>query len=276
MKPSPFDYIRAVSVLEALHGLAAAGDDARILAGGLSLVPMLNFRLVEPSVLIDISGIDDLDYIRQDDGVVEIGAAARQSALERWDGIADRLPLVHAAFPHIGHYQTRSRGTVCGSVAHSDPSSELPLCLATLGGEVVLRSAAGERRVAAKDFQTGMLTTSKRGDELVSAVRFPVGGEPGSGYAFSEMAQRRGDFAIVALAAAASDDRIRLGVGGVADRPAVREWDALEGDALDDALNAFAWDLGGYDDVHASARYRRELVRRLGRNVIEEARSCRS
>ena len=199
MKPSPFDYIRAASVLEALHGLAAAGDDARILAGGLSLVPMLNFRLVEPSVLIDISGVADLDYIRQDDGVVEIGAAARQSALERWDGIADRLPLVHAAFPHIGHYQTRSRGTVGGSVAHSDPSSELPLCLATLGGEVVLRSATGERRVAAKDFQTGMLTTSKRGDELVSAVRFPVAA-PGFGYAFAEMAQRRGDFAIGAAA----------------------------------------------------------------------------
>ena len=275
MKPSPFDYIRAASTLEALHGLAHAGDDARILAGGLSLVPMLNFRLVEPSVLIDISGIDDLDYIREDDGVVEIGASTRQSALERWDGIAGKLPLVHAAFPHIGHYQTRSRGTVCGSIAHSDPSSELPLCLATLGGEVVLRSAGGERRVAATEFQTGMLTTSKRDDEMVAAVRFPVG-EPGRGYAFVEMAQRRGDFAIVALAAAASADRIRLGVGGVADHPTVREWDALEGNALDDALNAFAWDLGGYDDVHASARYRRELVRRLGRKVIEEARSCRS
>ena len=275
MKPSPFDYVRAMSAEEAVASLHGAGDEARILAGGLSLVPMLNFRLVEPSVLIDISGIDDLDYIRQDDGVVEVGASTRQSTLERWDGIAGKLPLVHAALPHIGHYQTRSRGTVCGSVAHSDPSSELPLCLATLGGEVVLRSVAGERRVAAKDFQTGMLTTSKRGDEMVSAVRFPVG-EPGWGYAFVEMAQRRGDFAIVALAAAASADRIRLGVGGVADHPAVREWDALEADALDDALNAFAWDLGGYDDVHASARYRRELVRRLGRKVIEEARSCRS
>ena len=275
MKPSPFDYVRAMSAEEAVASLDGAGDEARILAGGLSLVPMLNFRLVEPSMLIDISGIEALDYIRPDGDAVEIGAATRQCALERWDGIVGKLPLVHAALPHIGHYQTRSRGTVCGSVAHSDPSSELPLCLATLGGEVVLRSVAGERRVAAKDFQTGMLTTSKRDDEMVAAVRFPVG-EPGWGYAFVEMAQRRGDFAIVALAAAASADRIRLGVGGVADHPAVREWDALEADALDDALNAFAWDLGGYDDVHASARYRRELVRRLGRKVIEEARSCRS
>ena len=275
MKPSPFDYIRAASAEEAVGSLAGAGDDARILAGGLSLVPMLNFRLVEPSVLIDISGIGALDSIRLDNGAVEIGAATRQSALERWDGIADKLPLVHAAFPHIGHYQTRSRGTVCGSIAHSDPSSELPLCLTTLGGEVVLRSAGGERRVAAKDFQTGMLTTSKRGDEMVAAVRFPVA-EPGWGYAFTEMTQRRGDFAIAALAAAVSAGCVRLGVGGVADHPTMREWDALEGSALDDALNAFAWDLGGYDDVHASARYRRELVRRLGRKVIEEARSCRS
>ena len=275
MKPCPFDYIRAASAEEALDGLAGAGDDARILAGGLSLVPMLNFRLVEPAMLIDISGIASLDYIRLDGDAVEIGAATRQSALERWDGMAAKLPLVRAAFPHIGHYQTRSRGTVCGSVAHSDPSSELPLCLATLEGEVVLRSAAGERRLAAGDFQTGMLSTARRGDEMVAAIRFPVAG-PGSGYAFAEMAQRRGDFAIVALAAAASGERVRLGVGGVADRPDVREWDGLEGSALDDALNAFAWELGGYDDVHASARYRRELVRRLGRKVIEEARSCRS
>ena len=275
MKPCPFDYVRAASAEEALGALANNGEDARILAGGLSLVPMLNFRLVEPAMLIDISGIAALDYIRLDGGWVEIGAATRQSALERWDETSGKLPLLHKAFPHIGHYQTRSRGTVCGSVAHSDPSSELPLCLATLGGEVVLRSAGGERRLAAGDFQTGMLSTAKRADEMVSAVRFPVA-EPGSGHAFAEMTQRRGDFAIVALAARASGERVRLGVGGVADHPVTREWNGVEGDALDDALNAFAWDLGGYDDVHATARYRRELVRRLGRKVIEEARSCRS
>ena len=275
MKPCPFDYVRAASAEEALGALANNGEDARILAGGLSLVPMLNFRLVEPAMLIDISGIAALDYIRLDGGWVEIGAATRQSALERWDETPGKLPLLHKALPHIGHYQTRSRGTVCGSVAHSDPSSELPLCLATLGGEVVLRSAGGERRLAAGDFQTGMLSTAKRADEMVSAVRFPVA-EPGSGHAFAEMTQRRGDFAIVALAARASGERVRLGVGGVADHPVTREWNGVEGDALDDALNAFAWDLGGYDDVHATARYRRELVRRLGRKVIEEARSCRS
>lgn len=275
MKPKSFDYLRASSTEEALEGLARGGEDARVLAGGQSLVPMLNFRLLEPEVLVDISGVESLSYIRNSGGKVEIGAMARQSDLERWDGFAEHLPLVHAAIPHIGHYQTRSRGTVCGSLAHADPSSELPLCLATLGGEVVLRSTRRERVVSAKDFQVGMLATARQPDELVAAARYPVR-KPGEGYAFTEMAQRRGDFAIVALAAVASADKIRLGVGGVADRPTVREWGMLDGGELDDALNALAWELEGYDDIHATAKYRRELVRRLGRRVIEEAKSCRS
>lgn len=275
MKPKAFDYLKAGLVDEALDALFAGGEDARILAGGLSLMPMLNFRLVQPEILVDISRIEGANYIREANGKVEIGAATRQAQLQSWDGLAGKLPLLAAAFPFIGHYQTRARGTVCGSIAHSDPSSELPLSLATLGGEVVLRSRRGERVLAAADFQTGMLSTAKRPDEMVTAVRYPTA-KPGTGYAFTEMAQRRGDFAIVALAAAVDGSTIRLGVGGVADKPAVRDWDMLEGAALDDALNAFAWDLGGYDDIHATARYRRELVRRLGRRVIEEAKSCRN
>ena len=275
MKPGAFDYLRAETAEEAVAGLAGAGEDARVLAGGQSLMPMLNFRLAEPEILVDISGIEALSYIRSNGGEVEIGAAARQCELERWPDLAARLPLVYTALPHVGHYQTRSRGTVCGSLAHADPSSELPLCLATLGGEVVLRSTAGERVLAAADFQIGMLTTARRAEEMIVAARYPAA-RPGDGHAFLEMAQRRGDFAIVALAAVASAERIRLGVGGVADRPAVKDWPMLEGADLDDALNAFAWELGGYDDLHASAKYRRELVRRLGRRAIEEAKSCRS
>lgn len=275
MKPKAFDYLKAGSVAEATDALAQGGEDARLIAGGMSLVPMLNFRLVEPSILIDISKIEDRNYIRESNGMIEVGSATRQCELEKWDGLAEKLPLLHAAFPFLGHYQTRARGTVCGSLAHADPSSELPLSLATLGGEVVLSSSSGERTVAAADFQTGMLSVSKRADEMITAARYPVA-EAGSGYAFTEMAQRRGDFAVVALAAIASAGKIKLGVGGVADKPSVREWDELEGDALDDALNEFAWDLGGYDDIHATARYRRELVRRLGRKVIEEAKQCRN
>ena len=275
MKPKAFDYLRAMSAEEAVEALSRGGDEARVLAGGQSLVPMLNFRLVDPGLLIDISRIEALDYIRADGDTLEVGATTRQIELERWSGLAEQAPLLAAAIPHIGHYQTRSRGTVCGSLAHADPSSELPLCLATLGGEVVLRSARGERVVAADAFQTGMLSTACEPDEIIVAARYPLR-RAGEGFAFTEMAQRRGDFAVVAVAAMATANTTRLGVGGVADTPTVREWNGLADGDLDDALNAFAWELGGYDDTHATARYRRELVRRLGRRVIEEARSCRS
>jgi 2-furoyl-CoA dehydrogenase FAD binding subunit len=275
MKPRAFDYVRAESLDEALTALVDGGEDAKVLAGGQSLVAILNFRLAEPSVLVDINRIEELSYIKADGGMIEIGAAKTQSELQDWPGLADKAPLLAQAIPHLGHFQTRNRGTVCGSLAHADPSSELPLCLAVLGGEVVLRSTSGSRTVKAADFQTGMLSTSRRTEEIVVAARYPMK-RAGEGFAFTEMAQRRGDFAIVAVAAMAHNGTVRLGVGGVADSPAVREWDGLEGDALDDALNAFAWDLGGYDDIHASARYRRELVRRLGRRVIEEAKECRS
>lgn len=275
MKPKQFDYLRAESVAEAVAELAETGDDAKILAGGQSLMAMLNFRLVEPEVLVDIAGIAELSYIREDGDMVEIGAATTQGELQAWAGLPEKLSLLHKAFPNIGHFQTRNRGTVCGSIAHADPSTELPLCLATLGGEVVLRSRRGERRLSAADFQLGMLTTARRPDEMMVAARYPKA-KPGAGYAFREVARRRGDFAIVALAAAASGDVIRLGIGGVADRPTVKQWSGLADDDLDDALNEFAWDLGGYDDIHATSKYRRKLVRKLGRRVIEEALSCRS
>jgi 2-furoyl-CoA dehydrogenase FAD binding subunit len=275
MKPKAFDYLKVASTEEAVVALAQGGEDARIIAGGLSLMPMLNFRLAEPSILIDISKVDSLNYIRETNGHVEIGAATRQADLMRWDGLANKLPLVNAALPFVGHYQTRAKGTVCGSLSHADPSSELPLCLAVLEGEVDLQSENGRRTIPADQFQTGMLSTAKQAGEMITAARYPTA-KDGFGYAFTEMAQRRGDFAIVALAAIASAKSIKLGIGGVADRPTVREWDLLEGDELDDALNEFAWDLGGYDDIHATARYRRELVRRLGRRVIEEAKTCRS
>jgi 2-furoyl-CoA dehydrogenase FAD binding subunit len=275
MKPREFDYVHADTVDEALAELAEAGDDGKVIAGGQSLVAMMNLRLLEPRVLVDITRIEPLSYIRAANGHIEIGATTTQAELQAWPGLAEKIPLVHEALPHLGHFQTRNRGTVCGSLAHADPSSELPLCLAVLGGEVVLRSSRGERTMAADDFQTGMLSTARRADELVAAARYPTRLN-GVGYAFQEVARRRGDFAIVSLAAAVSGDGIRLGVGGVADSPAVRAWQGLADGDLDDALNAFAWELGGYDDIHATAKYRRRLVRRLGRRVIEEAKACRN
>ena len=271
MKPKGFDYLRAESIEEALRALAGEGEDARILAGGQSLGAMLNMRLAEPKVLIDITGIESLSYIRAEDSALEVGAATTQAELAAWPGLAERAPLLSAALPFVGHFQTRNRGTVCGSIAHADPSSELPLCMATLGGEVVLVSARGKRVLPASGFQLGILSTAQRPDEMITAVRYPLA-RPGQSFAFREVTRRHGDFAIVAVAVVVADGRIRLGIGGVADRPTVREWDGLEGGALDDALNAFAWDLGGYDDIHATARYRRELVRRIGRKAVEEAR----
>lgn len=275
MKPRQFDYVRAESLDEALVCLDEHRDDARILAGGQSLVAMLNFRLIETKVLIDINRIEEIDYIRIDNGALEVGAATRQTDLMDWPELAGTVPLLHAAMPHLGHFQTRNQGTVCGSIAHSDPSSELPLCLATLDGEVVLRSVHGRRTVKAVDFQVDLLTTDRQSDEMITAVRFPLCGE-GTGYAFDEMSRRMGDFAIVSVAAVVSDSSIRLGVGGVASKPTVRDWAGLDNDQLDDALNAFAWDLGGGDDIHATGQYRRELVRRIGRRTIEEAKLCRS
>lgn len=275
MKPAAFDYLRAETLEEALAALARFGARARILAGGQSLMAMLNIRLAEPELLVDISRLDALRGIRVDGEWVEVGAGVVQADLLAWPQLSAELPLLAQALPHVGHFQTRNRGTVGGSIAHSDPSSELPLCAATLGAEIELRTVRGMRRLRAADFQTGMLSTAREPDELLTAVRFPRR-RAGEGHAFREIARRHGDFAIVAFAAKATADGLLLGVGGVADRPAVRDLGTAAGGALAEALNAYAWALGGTDDVHATARYRRELVRRVGAEVAEEARACRS
>jgi 2-furoyl-CoA dehydrogenase FAD binding subunit len=275
MKPAPFDYLRAASAEEALTALAEHGDEARILAGGQSLMPMLNMRLLQPRIIVDVSAIADLRKIDARDGHLGVGASVTQSDLMASPGLATRSPLLAGALPWVGHFQTRNRGTVCGSVAHADPSAEIPLCLVVLEGEVVLRSARRRRTVAAETFFVGPLTTLRSPDEMIEVVRFRLR-KPGAGYAFREVAMRHGDFAITACAAVVDAGGIRLAVGGVGDRPVAKNWPILKDDALDDALNAFAWELGGDDDQHATARYRRDLVRRVGRLVIEEARSCQA
>jgi 2-furoyl-CoA dehydrogenase FAD binding subunit len=238
-----------------------------VLAGGQSLVAMLNLRIVEAAALIDIPHIAALDAIHDRGDTIEIGAAVTQSKLLAWPQLQQKLPLVAAALPHVGHFQTRNKGTVCGSIAHADPSSELPLALAVLGGEVVLKSQRGERVMPASDFQKDMLTTARAADELVSSVRFPVGN--GSGVGFREVARRHGDFAIVAVAAVAADkNTVRLGVGGMAGRPLVREIAGSDGGA---AIANWAEELEGYDDLHASAAMRRDLFRNLAPLAVNEA-----
>ena len=248
-----------------------------MIAGGQSLMPMLNMRLVQPRLLIDLGRLEELRSLRAEAGWLTVGAAVTQAEVLARPALAREVPLLAAALPWVGHVQTRNRGTLCGSVAHADPSAETPLCLVASGGEVVLRNAKRRRTVAAADFFLGPLTTVKAADEIVECVRFPLA-KPGSGHAFREMSMRHGDFAITACAATVDGHSASLAIGGVADRPTLRSWPLVSGGlppGLDEALNAFAWDLGGDDDQHATARYRRDLVRRIGRTVLEEALSCR-
>jgi 2-furoyl-CoA dehydrogenase FAD binding subunit len=267
MKPAAFDYVRAETLGEVLDTLAKEGGDARIIAGGQSLMAMLNMRLAKPRTLIDIMRLKELDRIEVRGGTVTIGAGVRQASLLAWSELATTLPLLALALPWTGHVQTRSRGTICGSIAHADPSAEIPLALVALGGEVHLRSAKKRRRLLAKEFFSGMMATGRANDELIEAVSFPA---DTARCAFREVARRHGDFAIVACAAVATKTGVRLSVGGVADVPTARDWPRLEGSALDDALNAFAYELEARDDVHATGRYRRDLVRSIGRDLVLE------
>jgi 2-furoyl-CoA dehydrogenase FAD binding subunit len=304
MKPRPFDYVRPDTVEEALALLAEYGDDARILAGGQSLVPMLNLRLVDTKLLIDISRIAELDVIRNfseagDVGgtrdqprpnevpspagfrvienphpgeKVEIGAAVTQNKLMAWPKLKAKLPLVAAMLPFVGHFQTRNKGTVCGSIAHADPSAELPLALAVLDGEVVLRSKRGSRVLRAAQFQKDMLTTARAADELITAVRFSV--TVGQGVAFREIARRHGDFAIIAIAATATDKWFSLGIGGLTGRPVVSGVRADHIHRMPDWFETLLGQLESYDDLHASAAMRRDLCRNLAPDVIAEAQRC--
>ena len=273
MKPAPFDYLRPDGVEAAVAALAETGDDARLLAGGLSLVPMMNFRLVAPAVVIDVGGIGALKEIADHGPEIEVGAGVTQAALGGWPGLAARLPLAAEALPHVGHYPTRARGTVGGSVAHADPSAELPLVLALLDGAVRLRSAGGERLVPARAFFEGPLETACREDEMVVATRWPAAA-PGARYAFDEVALRHGDFAVASCAVLLDENRMAVGFGGVADTPVVREWPRLSGSALADALAGLGREVEIVDDGEGGAGYRRGLIRTLGVRTAGRAASA--
>lgn len=275
MKPASFDFLCPETLEEALSALAEGGGEARVIAGGQSLVPMLNMRLARPALLVDIMQLEALLRIDTSGDEIIVGAGVRQAELEAWPSLLGDLPLLAAAFPWLGHMQTRARGTVCGSIAHADPSAELPLSLVTLGGSVSLRSRKQKRVVKADDFFIGMMATDLAEGEMIEAVHFPKARRSG-GYAFREVGRRHGDFAIVACAAVADDRGLRLGIAGVDDRPRVFPLPTLDDDQFDDAINDIAWSLNARDDIHASARYRRELVRSLGRETLKEASRCRA
>lgn len=272
MKPPRFDYVRADDRAAALELLAEHGDDARILAGGQSLMAVLNMRLAQPQLLIDISRSAALGTAAIESKVLAIGAAATQGSIEQRPRLTREVPLLAQALPHISHFQIRNRGTVCGSLAHADPSAELPLVLVALEGEVLLSCSKRQRQVAAQDFFTGMLMTARAPDELLAAAHYPLA-EPGAGYAFAEFSLRHGDYAACAVAVVARKSGLRIAVGGVADRPLARNFPPLDGTALDDALNEFAWALDARDDPAVSAVARRALVRSLGRRAVLEAQA---
>jgi CO/xanthine dehydrogenase FAD-binding subunit len=269
VKPAPFDYVRPESLDEALDELSAAGEDAKVLAGGQSLVPVLNMRLLRPSTVVDLARVPGLDGIESRNGSLVVGALVTQRELEESELARERLPLVAEALPHIGHFVTRNRGTVGGSIAHADAAAELPLCLAVLGGSVVVASQAGRREVPASEFFVTHFTTTLAPGELVVETLWPVpSGE--WGFAFEEFSQRRGDFGLsVAAVALRVEDGVvaeaRVGLASVTDRPTVLETQ-LVGHALDatrarETAELAAASVEVWDGLHASASYLRQLTR---------------
>ena len=278
MKPVAFDYVRAGSVEEVLDLLNEVGDDAALLAGGMSLGPMLNLRAATPVLVIDLNKAPGLDEIAVN-GAATTGAMLRQAVAMADPGLMAALPLLAKAMPSIGHYQTRSRGTLGGSIAHADPSAELPLCLLTLGGEVELQSTAGDRRVAADDFFEGVLTTAREPTEMITRLHWP---RRAGGFGFAEEAQRHGDFALTAAAAWVElddDGKLaggRLGLGGVEDRPVAFDLGGFAGALLADGgareiANGIAGRTDPMGDHVADAAYRRQLARVLGARALLEA-----
>ncbi len=284
MKPAPFAYFAPESSEEALSLLEQHGDDAKLLAGGQSLIPTMNFRLAQPAVLIDLNRIGEPSYIRESaDGIV-IGAMTRQRMLEKSDLIKAHLPLVYETMPHIAHVQIRNRGTVGGNLAHADPASELPAVMTTLQATFKINSAGGERRVPVNDFYIGMYATTLQPEEMLSEIIIPPL-PPRTGWAFEEIARRHGDYALVGVAVLLTLDdnsrcqQARIVYLSVGDGPVVAEQAAalLQGQSLNDALLREAAevaaqdDIDPEDDIHASAAYRRQLAKVLTERALKRA-----
>jgi CO/xanthine dehydrogenase FAD-binding subunit len=282
MKPAKFDYHAPASVEEALALLQRYGGDAKLLAGGQSLMPLLNFRLSRPAALVDLNRIASLAYVSEHDGQVRLGAMTRQRTIEFSPVVARRLPLLREATRWVGHLPIRTRGTIGGSLAHADPSAEYPAVLTALEGEVVARGPRGERVVKAADLFQTYLTTSLAPEEILVEVR--LGAMPaGAGYALEEFARRHGDFAIVGIAALIVRDgrrctRARLATAGTGPVPVrlraaeeILERDGLDDPAIDAAARRASELVSPDSDIHASADYRRHLTGVLTGRAIRRA-----
>ena len=285
MKPAPFKYLAPTSVEEALSHLAEHGYDAKVLAGGQSLIPTMNFRLAQPAVLVDLNRVADLFYINPEkNGGLRIGAMTRESQVEHDPAVAERAPLIAETMPHIAHEQIRHRGTFGGCLAHADPAAELPAVAVALKATMKVQGQAGERWVPADEFFLSLFTTAMMPDELLVEVAIPA--LPArTGWSFQEVARRHGDYALVGIAAIVTLDKkdqceeVRLVYVSVGDRPqnAQQATESLKGQALTpEAIEAAAElaataDTDPVKDIHASAEFRRHLVKVLTRKALTQA-----
>jgi len=281
MKPAAFDYVVAESIDAAVAALAAAGGEAKLIAGGQSLVPMLNFRLLRPSVLVDINRIPDLAFIEESVDAITLGALARHHQVETSPLIAEHLPVLAAAMTHVAHLAIRNRGTIGGSLSHGDPAAELPMLAVLLDAVLDIASPTGRRRVAARDFFLGALTVDLASDEMVTRIVFPKL-PPATGWGFAEVARRSGDFALAAVATTltVSDGAIthaRIAMTGVDETPKRAEAEALlvgralTPDLVDAATAAVRASVNPPTDLHASSDYRRHLVGVLAGRALADA-----
>lgn len=283
MKPPPFVYHAPTSIEEVLGLLGDLGDEAKVLAGGQSLVPLMNFRLARPGHLIDLNQVEELAYMESENGALRIGAMARQRAIERSSLVAELWPLLAQAVGYIGHVHIRNRGTIGGSLAHADPAAEIPAVMLALNAELLVQGREGPRLLGAKDFFDSHYTTALEPDELLTEVRVPAL-PPGAGWAFEELTRRHGDFALVGVAAlVAIDNRgciaeARLAFAGAGPTPlrATGAEARLAGERpsegpFREAAASASQELEPDSDVHASARYRREVAAVLARRALTRA-----
>jgi carbon-monoxide dehydrogenase medium subunit len=286
MKPAPFKYYSPTTVEEALTLLAEHGYDAKVLAGGQSLIPTMNFRLAQPAVLVDLNNVPELFYINPDDqiGGLRIGAMTRESQVEHSPLVAERAPLITETMPHIAHEQIRHRGTFGGCMAHADPAAELPTIAVALKARMKVRGQSGERWVPAEEFFVSLFTTVLMPDELLVEVAVPP--MPArTGWSFMEVARRHGDYALAGVAATVTldgqnrCDEARLVYVSVGDRPengaeatALLQGQELTAEAIEAAAETAAAKVDPVKDIHASVAYRRHLVHILTRRALTKAR----
>lgn len=283
MKPAPFRYFAPSRLEEALDLLAQHGMDAKVLAGGQSLIPTMNFRLARPEVLIDLNGLSDLFYIRPEKKRIRIGAMTRKSQVEKSEEIRELAPLVHEAMPYIGHPQIRNRGTMGGSIAHADPASELPAAMVALEARFQVKNRKKERWIAASDFFLGSFTTAMEPAEILTEIEIPK--MPAhTGCAFEETSRRQGDYALVGVAVALTlDGKQRCEKAHVVffsvgekplDSPAARrllQGQAASPELVEQVAATAAAELEPASDIHASSEYRRQLAKTLSARAVQRA-----